>query len=70
MVRFALQLRCTSAQATFFKYIDIVCLILTAKLDSVELCKWFTKVMETINELFFVVAISVDNHICNRYDTS
>ena len=27
---------------------------------------WFDKVMKCFDEIFFVVPVSVDNHICNR----
>ena len=50
-------------QSTHGKYKDIAHLI---QHNTKILQKWFEKVMVTLNEILFVVAISVDNHICNR----
>lgn len=49
------------------KYKDVVCLIPVNKLDTVTLRTWFDKVMDALDDFFFVVAVSTDNHVCNRY---
>ena len=54
-------------QSTCNKYKDVVCLVPINRLDTTILCTWFDKVMKAIDEIFFVVGLSVDNHICNRY---
>ena len=54
-------------QSTCDKYKDVVCLVPINRLDTTILRTWFDKVMKAIDEIFFVVALSVDNHICNRY---
>ena len=54
-------------QSICSKYKDIICLVLSANLDFSILQKWFFKVMTALHDLFIVVAISADNHICNRY---
>ena len=54
-------------QSTCDKYKDVVCLVPINKLNTTILRTWFDKVMKAIDEIFFVVALSVDNHICNRY---
>ena len=54
-------------QSTCCKYRDVVCLVPVNKLDTALLRLWFDKVMLALNDLLFVVAVSVDNHICNRY---
>lgn len=54
-------------QSTCSKFKDVVCLVPVRKLDSSQLRYWFDKVMETLSEIFVVVAVSVDNHVCNRY---
>ena len=56
-------------QSVSYKYNDVVCLLLVNQFDSEYLKKWFDKVMIAHNGLFFVVAVSVDNHVCNRYAT-
>ena len=48
------------------KYKDVVCLIPIHKLSTVLLRKWFDLVMSALNDLFLVVAVSSDNHVCNR----
>ena len=47
-------------------YKDVVCLIPVSQLDTQFLQKWFEKVMVALDKLLFMVAVSVDNHICNR----
>ena len=47
-------------------YKDVVCLVPVEKLDTNILRCWFDKVMKCLDDIFFVVAVSVDNHICNR----
>ena len=53
-------------QSVAGKYKDVVCLMPVNKLNTPLLCHWFDCVMDDINDLFLVVAISVDNHVCNR----
>ena len=54
-------------QSTCYKYKDVVCLVPINKLNTNILQTWFDKVMKALAEIFFVIAVSVDNHICNRY---
>ena len=45
------------------------CLFVTSRKTRywlVSLHYWFIKVMKYLNEIFLVVVVSVDNHICNR----
>ena len=56
-------------QSVSRKYKNVVCLLPVNQLDTGFLKKWFDKVMVALNDLFFVVAVSVDNHVCNRYAT-
>ena len=51
------------------KYKDVVCLLPINQFDSEFLKKWLDKVMVALNGLFFVVAVSVDHHVCHRYAT-
>ena len=44
-------------QSVCKNYRDVVCLVPIEKLDMV---------MEALDEIYFVAAVSVDNHICNR----
>ena len=53
-------------QSLFGKYKDVVCLIPVYKLDTLLLRGWFQKIMQKLSEFLLVVAISTDNHICNR----
>ena len=53
-------------QSVCQNYKDVVCLVPVEKLDTSILRCWFDKVMKCLDEIFFVVAVSVDNHICNR----
>ena len=53
-------------QSVCSRYKDVVCLIPVSQLDTALLQKWFEKVMIALDKLLFVVAVSVDNHICNR----
>ena len=48
------------------KYKDVVCLIPIHKLSTALLRKWFDLVTSALNDLFLVVDISADNHVCNR----
>ena len=50
-------------------YKDVVCLVPVNKLDTAILRRWFDTVMTAIDELMLVLAVSVDNHVCNRYYT-
>ena len=43
-----------------------MCLIPVQKLTTALMKTWFDRVMVALNELFLVVAVSTDNHICNR----
>ena len=45
------------------KYKDVVCLV------PVLLRSWFDKVLNALNDIFFIVAVCTDNHVCNRYVT-
>ena len=54
-------------QSICSKYKDIVCLVPISNLDTSILQKWFLKVMKALHDLFIVIAVSADNHICNRY---
>ena len=36
------------------------------KLDSARLRYWFNTVMESLKDIFFIVAVFEDNLICNR----
>ena len=47
----------------------MVCLLPVNQFDLEFLKKWFDKVMFAHNGLFFVIAVSVHNHVCNRYAT-
>ena len=53
-------------QSTCSKYKDVVCLVPVKRLDTNLLRRWFDKIMQALNEFFFVVAICTDNHVCNR----
>ena len=53
-------------QSVMGKYKNVVCLIPVKKLDTNLLKAWFDRVMLSLNELFFVVAVCTDNHVCNR----
>ena len=54
-------------QSTCSKYKDVVCLIPVNRLDTGLQRMWFNKVMQALHKFFVVVAVSVDNHVCNRY---
>ena len=56
-------------QSVSHKYNEVMCLLPVNQFDSEFLKKWFDKAMVALNGLFFVVAVSVDNHVCNRYAT-
>ena len=45
------------------KYKDVVCLIPVSKLNIALLRHWFDCALDSINDLFLVVAISVDNYV-------
>ena len=53
-------------QSVCKNYRDIVCLVPVEKLDTKLLHSYFNIVMHALDEIFFVVAVSLDNHICNR----
>ena len=48
------------------KYKDVVCLIPAQKLTTALLKTWFDRVMVALNRNFLVIAVSTDNHMCNR----
>ena len=50
------------------KYRNVVCLVPISKLDTAVLRAWLDKVMISIDEFLLVSAISLDNHVCNRWD--
>ena len=53
-------------QSVVGNFEDIVCLIPVNKLDTALLHHWFIIVLKALDSLCSVVAISVDNHVCNR----
>ena len=53
-------------QSIYSKYRDVVCLVPISKLDSGLLREWFCKLMEGLKDFFLVLAVSADNHVCNR----
>ena len=52
--------------STCSNYKDVVCIIPVNKLNTKILCSWFKRVMFALDKFFLVIAVSVDNHICNR----
>ena len=54
-------------QSVSHKCKDVVCLVPLNQLDMEFLKKWLDKVMVALNDLFLVIAVSVDNHVCSRY---
>ena len=53
-------------QSVCKKYSDIVCLVPIARIDTKILKLLFDLGMDAFDEIYFVVAIYVDNHVCNR----
>ena len=53
-------------QSVCHKYKDVLCLVPIEKLDTKLLNYYFNMVIKAVNDIFFVVAVSVDNHVCNR----
>ena len=53
-------------QSTCSKSKDVVCLVPVQKLESTKSRYWFDKVMEALHDILYVVAVSVDNYVCNR----
>ena len=49
------------------KYKDVICLNPVNKLDTAFLKTCFFKVIQSLDEIFHVAAVSVGNHVCNRY---
>ena len=49
-------------QSTSSKYKDVVSLIPVNKLDLTLLSYWFEKVMKAINDIFLMIAVSIDGH--------
>ena len=54
-------------QSTCAKYKD-VCLIPLNKLGTTTLRYWFNQVMLSLHNFFLIIPVSVDNHVCNRYE--
>jgi len=54
-------------QSTCGKYKDVVCLVLVNKLNTDLQKTWFNQVMLALHGLFWIVVVSVDNHVCNWY---
>ena len=54
------------AQLTCSTYKDVVCLVPINKLDTASLHFWFDEVVMALSNIFFIVAISTGNHICNK----
>jgi len=53
-------------QSSCSKYQDMVCLVPIDRLDTKTLHVWFNKVMLALHDLLTIIAVSVDNHVCNR----
>ena len=53
-------------QSVYGKYKDVVCLIPVQKLDTELLKSWTNTVLKALNNIFLVVAVAADNHVCNR----
>ena len=53
-------------RAQIIKIIIMVCLIPISKFDTSILQAWLHKVLLALHNLFVVVAVFADNHICNR----
>ena len=53
-------------QSISSKHKDVVCMVPMINLTTKHLRAWFNKVMSALNEIFLVVAVSVDNHVVNR----
>ena len=47
-------------------YKDVVCLVPVEKIDTKLFEYYFNLGMKAVDHVFDVVAMSVDNHICNR----
>ena len=44
------------------KWIDVVCFVPMHEIDSDQLRYWFNTVMKSLKNMFFILAVSVDNH--------
>ena len=53
-------------QSTCGKYKDVICLVPINRLDASLLRLWFDRIMLALHDFFLVIAVSVDNHVCNR----
>ena len=53
-------------QSLMGNYKNVVCLIPVNKLDTHLLRSWFDHVTNALDDFCFVVAVSTDNHVCNR----
>ena len=53
-------------QSTCSTYKSLVCLVPINKLNTASLHFWFDKVLMALSNIFLIVAISIDNHLCNR----
>ena len=47
-------------------YKDVVCLVPLKTLDTNILHCWFDRMIKCLNKIFLVIAVFVDNRICNR----
>ena len=56
-------------QSIHSKCRDVLSLVSISKLDTATLRVLFDSVMISVDEFLLVSAISVDNHVCNRWDT-
>ena len=54
-------------QSACAKYKDVVCFSANQQARFKVVRVWFDKVLVALHDIFFVVAVSVDNHVCNRY---
>ena len=52
---------------TCCKYKDIVCLVSVNKLNITLFRSCFDKNIDVLEQTFYIIVVSVDNHICNRY---
>ena len=59
VLTFMVQLTCSTYKAD-------VCMVPINKLDTASLRFWFDKIVMVLSNIFFIVAIYTDNHICNR----
>ena len=53
-------------QSVCSNYKDMGCLITVSKLDTSILQAWLHKVLVALHNLFVIVTVSADNHLCSR----